>query len=203
MNRLSRAPVSLLPIFRSEAQYRLVGELFTDPAGERTIGELATLIGASHATVSREVARLEEAGLLRSSEVGRNRFVSPVSDTPVFRPLRDLMAVVYGVPAIVREEFAGLGARVEIFGSWAARWHGDRGPTPHDVDVLVLGDLDPTVAWDAAARASQRAGIEVNVVVRSQEEWEGDDSGFAQTVRSTPRIPIHSGPDDANLGLAP
>lgn len=190
MNISSRAPVSLLPFFRSEAQYRLVGELFTNPAAERTIGELATQVAASHATVSREVARLETAGLLRTREAGRQRLVSAIQESPVFRPLRDLMSIVYGVPAILREVFAGLDARVEIFGSWAARWHGDPGPTPQDVDVLVIGDIEPTVAWDAAARATQRAGIEINVVVRSQEEWEGDESGFAQTVKSGPRIPI-------------
>ena len=54
----SRGPVSLLPIFRSEAQYRLLGELFTHPGRELTIGELPRLVEASHATVSREVARL-------------------------------------------------------------------------------------------------------------------------------------------------
>lgn len=136
---VNRGPVSLLPLFRSEAQYRLVAELFTNPGMEATIGELAAAVGASHPTVSREVQRLETAGLLRTSEEGRRRLVTAVTTPPVFRPLRDLMAIVYGVPHVIRQEFEGLDAQLEIFGSRAARWWGVPGHTPSDVDVLVSG----------------------------------------------------------------
>lgn len=186
---MSRGPVSLLPIFRSEAQYRLVGELFTHPGREATVGDLARDVGASHATVSREVSRLEEAGLVATSMEGRRRLVS-ARPSPVFRPLRDLMAVVYGVPAVVREEFGDLDADVVIFGSWADRWFGEPGPVPNDVDVLVVGGVEPAVAWDAAARATRRLGIEVNVVVRRDVEWDDDDSRFAQAVKHGRRVVI-------------
>lgn len=187
---VNREPVSLLPLFRSEAQYRLVGELFTNPGMEATIGELAVAIGASHPAVSREVQRLETAGLLRTREEGRRRLVTAVTTSPVFRPLRDLMAIVYGVPHVVRQEFEGLDVQLEIFGSWAARWSGEPGPTPNDVDVLVVGDIEPTAAWDAAARASRRLGIEVNVVVRTPEEWQAENTGFAETVKQGPRLSL-------------
>ena len=195
----SRSPVSLLPIFRSEAQYRLLGELFTHPGRELTIGALAGRVGASHTTVSREVARLEEAGLLRSRDEGRRRLVS-AAPSPVAGPLRDLLAVVYGVPAVLAEEFADVDGRVEIFGSWAARWQGQDGPVPNDVDVLVVGDADPTDAWDAAARASRRLGIEVNVVVRTGEEWAIEDTGFANEVKAGPRLPVPSPAGDTTAG---
>lgn len=186
---MSRGPVSLLPIFRSEAQYRLVGELFTHPGREATVGELARAVGASHATVSREVSRLEEAGLVSTRMEGRRRLVS-AQPSPVFRPLRDLMAVVYGVPAVLREEFGDLDADVAIFGSWADRWFGEPGPVPNDVDVLVVGDVEPSVAWGAAARATRRLGMEVNVVVRRDVEWDGDNSQFAQAVKLGRRVVI-------------
>jgi DNA-binding transcriptional ArsR family regulator len=190
VNASSRAAISLLPIFRSEAQYRLLGELFTNTGREYSIGELAELAGTSQPTVSREVNRLVEAGLLAARSDGRKRLVSAREDTPVFAPLRDLVSKVYGVPAVVAEEFAQLDARVAIFGSYAARWFGEAGPTPRDVDVLVLGDVDPLDAWDAAARASSRLGLEVNVVVRDADEWERDTSGFAQQVKRAPTIDL-------------
>ena len=209
----SRAPVSLLPIFRSNAQYHLVGELYTNAGREYTINELATLIGASHATASREVARLTAAGLLGSRTEGRRRLVKARTHTPVFRPLRDLMSKVYGVPAVVREEFAHPAAgQVFIFGSWAARWAGHPGPTPNDVDVLVLGDLDPSDAWEAAARATRRLGMEVNVVTRTPQEWADDESGFAEHVRLGPLLdvsaaggsaPTAAGIEDGDLGHSP
>jgi DNA-binding transcriptional ArsR family regulator len=190
VDRSSRSDVCLLPIFRSEAQYRLLGELFTNAGQEYSIGELAGLVGASQPTVTREVKRLVEAGLLSARNDGRKRLVSAREDTPVFSPLRALLSKVYGVPAVVAEEFGQLEARVEIFGSYAARWFGEAGPAPGDVDVLVLGDVDPLEAWDAAARASSRLGLEVNVVVRDPEAWEQDASGFAEQVKHRPTIEV-------------
>ena len=176
----SGRPVSLLPIFRSEAQYRLIGELSTNPGREYAVGELVSHVGASHPTISREVSRLEDAGLVRTRQEGRGRLVVAATQTPVFGPLRDLLAKVSGVPAVIREEFHHpLVEQVVIFGSWAARWAGQEGPTPNDVDVMVIGELDPTHAWEAAALATRRLGIEVNVVIRTGEEWVDDHQGFA------------------------
>lgn len=200
----ARGPVSLLPIFRSQAQYRLIGELYTNPGSDYTIGELAPRVGASHATVSREVSRLEAAGLVRTRAQGRRRLVTAARQTPVFAPLRDLMSKVYGVPAVVGEEFDHpLAERVLVFGSWAARWAGEPGPTPNDVDVLVIGELDPTDAWEAAARATRRLGIEVNVVVRTPDEWAEDDSGFAEQVRTGPFIDLSGGEADPSSPSRP
>jgi DNA-binding transcriptional ArsR family regulator len=190
MDTSSRGAVSLLPIFRSEAQYRLLGELFTNAGKEYSIGELAELVGTSQPTASREVNRLVEAGLLAARSDGRKRLISARDDTPVFAPLRDLISKVYGVPAVVAEEFRLLDSRVAIFGSYAARWFGEAGLTPRDVDVLVLGDVDPLDAWDAAARASSRLGMEVNVVVRDADEWERDMSGFALQVKRAPMLEV-------------
>lgn len=198
MNDSSRGAIALLPLFRSKSQYRLVGELYTNPGGEYTVGQLAERTGASHATISREVTRLEAAGLLKSREEGRRRLVKANEDTPVFAPLRDLMSRVYGVPAVVAEEFGHLRGRVLIFGSWAARWAGRPGPTPNDVDVLVIGDAEPTQAWDAAASASRRLGMEVNVVVRNEAEWATDPTGFAEQVKTSPTIQVT--PDNAEHG---
>lgn len=202
MNGSSRSPVSLLPLFRSEAQYRLLGELVTTPGAEETIGSLARRIGASHATVSREVARLQRAGIVRTRDEGRRRLVAAVTDSPIFEPLRDLMAKVYGVPSVIEDEFGPLDARVAIFGSWAARWHGEPGPMPDDVDVLVIGDIEPRDAWDAAARATRRLGIEVNVVVRDPAEWADDPTGFAEEVKRRPMLDVaHGGRRGSDEGV--
>lgn len=193
MNMSSRAAVSLLPIFRSEAQYRLVGELFTNTGRHYSVGELASIVGASHTTVSRELDRLVGAGLVESTADGRKRLVSARQDTPVFAPLRDLLTKVYGVPSVIADEFGRFDARVLIFGSFAARWSGHAGETPNDVDVLVLGDIDPVDAWDAAARATSRIGMEVNVVVRDETEWEADETGFARSVKQEPVLEVSAG----------
>lgn len=47
--------------------------------------------------------------------------------------------VTLGPQTVIADEFAVVGAaKVIVFGSWAARYHGEAGPIPADIDVLVL-----------------------------------------------------------------
>ena len=181
-----RQALSLLPLFRSRAQYRLVGELFTNPDRVFTVGELAKVTGASHPTISRETARLRQAGLVTSRGDGARTLVQANTDTAVFVDLRNLMAKVYGPPAVVTEEFGGLDAALTIFGSWAARFAGEPGPPANDIDVLVVGDVEPREVWEAAARATRRLGLEVNAVIRTEAEWASESSAFAAELRRRP-----------------
>ena len=57
------ATPALIPLFRSAQQMRLLAEIFHgQPA---TGAELARRLGISQSTVARELARLEESGLIR------------------------------------------------------------------------------------------------------------------------------------------
>ena len=194
VNAYRRALFSPLPLFRSPAQYRVLGQLYTNVGRSFTIGELAERAQTSHPTVSREVARLADADLVRAWREGNRTLVMANLDTPIFENLRDLMVKVYGPVPVLEEELAGVGSKAVIFGSWAARSAGEPGPVPADIDVLVIGEAAPVRVWDAAARASRRLGMEVNAVVRTEQEWAADDGGFATEVRSRPVIELALAP---------
>lgn len=103
-----------------------------------------------------------------------------------------MLSKVYGPVATIRTALARLGGVREayIFGSFAERWQGVPGPVPNDVDVLVVGELEVDAIWSAAAEASRELGVEVNPVIRTPEEWEGEHTGFADAVRNGPRIVV-------------
>jgi len=181
-----------VPLLRSETQFRIVGELFSVQGVERTIGELVTATGSSQATVSREVARLAEAGILERRASG-NRTLVRANDQAVIAPeLRSMVRKLYGPVARLRERLAGLQGveRAFVFGSFARRWSGEAGPLPRDVDVMVIGDVDPDVIWSLAADLSRELGIEVNPVLRTLEEWRDDPTGFAASVKDDVQIDL-------------
>ena len=92
------------------------------------------------------------------------------------------------------DEFAMPGAeRVVIFGSWAARYAGAVGPPPHDIDVLVVGDVDRADVYEAAERAQERLGLEVNPVVRSPQEWREPVDALVAQIRSTAHTAVIGG----------
>lgn len=194
----SRKPSSLLPIFRSEAQFALLGEVL-GLGREATIGELADELGVAHSTVSREARRLAQAGLLVTRGRGRQTVVSAEPGHPSHGDLRRVLLRAYGPLPVVQDELssvAGVSSAL-IYGSWAARWHGVDGPAPRDVDVLVLGGAEPSDVFDAVGRASRRLGLRVDAVVRTEEEWQADETGFARDVRSAPTVALDVVPDAA------
>ena len=65
----SSAP-ALLPVFRSEAQARILAALLLDPSREASIADLARLGGIRPPNALREVNRLIGAGLLKDRRGG-------------------------------------------------------------------------------------------------------------------------------------
>lgn len=121
-----------MPLFRSEHQLHLLGELFIYASDARSVSELSDVTGIPQATISREVARLEEAGLLRSSRRGRLRLVEADDRLPYHHELRALLLKTIGPVAVLAHKLAEVAGidQALIFGSWAARYHGEPGPAP-------------------------------------------------------------------------
>ncbi|SOC53711.1 hypothetical protein SAMN05421879_10280 [Ornithinimicrobium cerasi] len=146
--------------------------LFLHPQEEYGVTQLAERLCAPVSTLHREVVRLEAAGLITSRSLGRNRLLRANMGHPASRPLAELLDLTFGPRVVVAEEFDVPGAdRVVIFGSWASRYEGEVGLPPHDIDVLVVGEVDRADVYEAAERAQARLGLEVNPVVRSPQAW--------------------------------
>lgn len=182
----------LLPIFRSRLQGELLAATLLDPEREESLTGLARRLHADVGTVQREVSRLERAGILRTRRVGNTRLVAADAASPLHAPLADLVLKAFGPIHVVAQEFAKIAAvaDVYIFGSWAARYQGEEGPAPADLDVLVVGDPDRDEVHEAAERVEDRLGHSVNAAIRSRASWDEARDGFVIQVRSSPLIHV-------------
>jgi len=137
----SEAP-ALLPILRSRHLAEVLTLLLLHPDTEYSLSELAATLGLPLTTVQREAARLAGAGLIRERRVGRARLVAADPAGRYTRPLAELLTLAFGPHLVIGEEFGSLDAiAVAIYGSWAARYEGIPGRPPHDIDVLVIGEV--------------------------------------------------------------
>lgn len=188
----------LSPIFRSETQFRLLGELFVRPDREWTLGDLAGRIGSSASAVSREVDRLAAAGLVTAVRRGNQRIVTARMESPVAEDLRQLLLKSYGPAPVITRLLAGVTGvdEARIFGSWAARAAGEPGQSPNDVDLLVIGEMEPMEIYEVARKATQELGLEVNPVIRTRQEWQQDQTEFARTVREGITVDVTPATDD-------
>jgi DNA-binding Lrp family transcriptional regulator len=182
----------LVPIFRSQHQGYLLATLLLHPGREYTITELAKLVGAPLSTVHREIERLVQAGILRGRVVGRARLLSANPQSRLGGPLTELVAVTYGPLAVVSEEFGTIDNvdLVLICGSWAARYRGEAGPPPQDIDVLVVGAPARSTVYDAAERARQRLDIPVNSILSSRHRWLVATDALIQQIKSSPSVVV-------------
>lgn len=189
----------LLPLFRSQGQARLLARLYLGDPKPMPMRELARELGLVPSRVYAEVERLEDAGLVASERVGRQRLVRPNPESPFFPELRGLLLKAFGPASVLEALLAPIPGIDEafIYGSWAKRYQGEPGVAPEDVDLMVVGEPPVDDVYEASERASRELGREVAVTVLSPSEW-SSDSGFVAGIRSGPRVPLKVGTSAAD-----
>jgi len=188
------APPALLPLLRSQIQGDVLAAAYLSPEAEFSVTDLAQRAGVSVKAAAHEVARLVDAGLLADRRAGNLRLVRRGPETPLTRPLTDLLAVTYGAVPVLTDALTGVPGVVAayVYGSWAARYKGEVGPVPGDVDVLVVGTADLDVLDEVAREAGRRLGREVAMHRVSPAHWAKPpaNDGFLESVQTRPLVEL-------------
>ncbi|WP_428117230.1 ArsR/SmtB family transcription factor [Candidatus Poriferisodalis sp.] len=190
---MSRSAPALAPLFRSDQQLRILGVLFAGTGDELTVGAIAERARVAQATASREVARLEEHGLLVTRLLGRNRLVRPNWDLPWAPELRSILLQTVGVLGRLGDALAGVEDVDDafVYGSWARRFVGEPGLFPNDIDVAVIGIAPLRVVRAACRDVEEDLRVEVNPIVIDHESWDSPSpEPFVAQIREQPLAPI-------------
>lgn len=191
---------AVFPVFRSRLTTAVLARTYIGD-GEYSVAELARTAKTDTGSMTREVRRLEDAGVLRSRAVGRTKLVRANHEAPFYRPLLDLVVIVLGPADVIGEELGKLSDvdAAAIFGSWAARASGEAGPAPADIDLLVIGRPDRDDLHDAVGRARTRLGRDINTVALSADRWNSGDDPFLAELRGRPMVALSGIPGPTNL----
>jgi predicted nucleotidyltransferase len=181
---------TLLPLFRSEMQVRLLGLLLLQPERSWTLNELASTLDAPASSVHRELGRAEGAGIVVRDAKARPHRFSAAKNEPMTEPLAALLGQTVGLEQQLRAalERPEVEAAV-IHGSWAA---GGRRPES-DVDVLVVGDADLRELRRAVRPIAKQAGRRIDLTVLNTGEFRqlrADGSSFVRGVLEGAVIPL-------------
>lgn len=196
IENVSRPAPALAPLFRSDQQLRILAVLFGEADEEVSVGELAERAGVAQATASREVARLAEHGLVLTRAFGRNTLVRANWQLPWARDLRSILVQTVGLLGQLGAALTDVASVEEafVFGSWAARYTGETGPAPHDIDVLVVGNATLRSVRRACDHVERELRVEVNPVVIDRPRWEAKKPDpFVAQIKSQPLVPIPLG----------
>ncbi len=147
-----------------------------------------------------EASGLVAGGFISDRRRGNVRLLRATTGTPVSRPLTDLLAVTNGPLPVLTDLLTALPgvSAAFIYRSWAARYVGEPGPLPADIDVLVVGTTDRDDLDDIARAAQERLGRPVNIRRVSPAAWAEPDSAdaFLTSVRQRPLMQLRLDEED-------
>ena len=187
----------LAPVLRSETQARLLAAVLLHPDREASIADLARETGSDPGNLHSEVERLVQAGILADRRVGRTRLLR-AGDSALIAPLSNLLLLGYGPKTAVENALSGIPGIEHAFigGSWAARYNGEPGAFPHDVDVIVIGKPNRDDATEAVIEALRSIGHDGQVIFRSPAAWREAKDAFTRTAKDGPLVELTIGDND-------
>jgi predicted nucleotidyltransferase len=175
----------------TKVQQRVLAVLFGNPGRSFYGNEVIALAGSGTGAVQRELARLEAAGLVTVTRVGKQKHYQANAAAPVFEELRGLVLKSSGLVDVLRAALAPLAPQIHaafVYGSVAK----GQDTAQSDIDLMVVSDsLSYADLFTVLEEATNRLGRTVNPTVYSQQELDQRvraDNAFVKRVLAQPNL---------------
>lgn len=192
--------MSLGSFLFSHYRRKVLSLLLLNPTEQYHQREIARLTGTISGTLSRELAKMVEAGVLQKVRVGNQVHYRANRDCSIFTELASILRKTDGWLQTLSEALQPLASRISaafVFGSMAS---GKAGPDS-DIDLMVIGDVSFSELVEALYPLQEILGREINPKQYPASEWfqmVKDPSGFVRDVLSKPKLFVIG--SEADLG---
>ncbi len=194
-----REGTSLADALFSNVQQRVLAYLFGQPERSFFATELIRLAGGGSGAVQRELARLEDSGLVLVSRVGTQKHYQANPKSPIFSELCGIAQKTVGLAEPLRDALKPLAKRIAaafVYGSVAKK----RDTATSDIDLMVIsGKVTYADLFAALEEVSERLGRKVNPTVYSPQELAKRvkrDNAFVTRALAQPKIWLIGGESD-------
>lgn len=175
----------------AKVQQRVLGVLFGNPGRSFYANEVIGLARSGTGAVQRELARLEGAGLVVASRIGKQKHYQANHRSPVFAELRALVLKTSGLADVLREALTPVADKVRaafVYGSIAK----GQDTAASDVDLMVISErLTYADLFGTLKGASAHLGRKVAPTIYSPKELarrRKQDSAFVTRVLEQPKL---------------
>ena len=163
---------SLPSLLFPEYRRRVLGLLLLRPDEALHGREIARRTGLPAGTITRELTKLAEVGLLKRTKRGNQQVYSADTSGPIFTELASILRKTSGLADVLLQALAPAAPKLRlafVFGS-VARGQETAGS---DVDVMLIGDLGFREAVGLLHPCQATLGREVNPKLFSTREFTG------------------------------
>lgn len=175
----------------SNVQQRVLALIFGHPERSFYISEIVRNVHSGTGAVERELARLEQSGLVSVERIGNQKHYKANRESPIFEELRGIVLKTVGLADPLRQSLAQYIHKIKaafIYGSVAKR----ADTTRSDIDLMVIGDdLTYTDLYEGLEKAEQVLRRPVNPTFLSVDEWRrklSTKDSFIAKINAQPKL---------------
>jgi predicted nucleotidyltransferase len=183
----------------TKTQQRVLGVLFGNPDRSFYASELIRIAGTGSGAAQRELAKLEESGLVVARRVGHQKHYQANASSPLFAELWAIILKTVGLAEPLRNALRPLSPAIRVafvYGSVAKAE--DRSGS--DVDLMIISDsLTYGDVFGALERVAKNVGRSVNPTVYTETEFSKrsrEENAFVTRVLQQPKIWVIGSEDD-------
>jgi predicted nucleotidyltransferase len=182
---------SLADALFSRTQQRVLAFLFGQPDRSFYATELIKLAGAGSGAVQRQLARLEQSGLVTVRRIGSQKHYQANPDSPLFSDLTSIARKTVGLAEPLRDALRPLTPRILaafVYGSVAKRVDTARS----DIDLMIVSDnLTYADIYEVLEPVGMKLGRTVNPTVYSRSQLAKrvkEGNAFVTKVLKQPKV---------------
>lgn len=162
---------SLSDALFSKVQRRVLALIFGHPERSFYVSEIVRNVHSGTGAVERELARLEQSGLVSVERIGNQKHYRANRRSPIFEELSGIVLKTVGLAEPLRQSLARYADKIKaafVYGSVAKGTDTARS----DIDLMVIGD-DLTYAdlYAGLQKAESALSRRVNPTFMSFDDW--------------------------------
>jgi predicted nucleotidyltransferase len=165
--------------------------LFGEPDRSFYASELIRIAGTGSGAAQRELAKLEDSGLVVGRRIGHQKHYQANASSPLFAELRSIVLKTVGLAEPIRDALKPLSSAIRaafVYGSVAKAT--DRSGS--DIDLMVISDtLTYGDLFGALERVAKSVGRQINPTVYTVAEFSKRSHGenaFVTRVLKQPKV---------------
>ena len=182
---------SLADALLTKTQQRVLGAFFGQPNRSFYASELIRDAGTGSGAAQRELARLEESGLIVSRRIGHQKHYQANAASPLFPELRNIVLKTVGLAEPLRDALKPLSSVIRaafVYGSVAKATD----QSASDIDLMIISDsLTYGDVFGALERVTRTLGRKVNPTVYTVAEFSKrseTENAFVTRVLEQPKL---------------
>lgn len=198
-SRRSGRKRSLADALFTKTQQRVLGVLFGQPDRSLYASALIRDAGTGSGAAQRELARLEESGLIVARRIGHQKHYQANPVSPLFSELCNIVLKTVGLAEPLREALKPLSPAIRaafVYGSVARATD----QAASDIDLMIISDsLTYGEVFGAVERVTRSVGRKVNPTVYTATEFSKRDrteNAFVSRVLAQPKLWVIGTEDD-------